>query len=698
MPVKTKRYFLIILATLLLTDLAIIIDIPGLAQVAGCVCFMITPGLLLLAVFRVKLEQIGAFKSFVLAVGLSLAFLIFAGLVIDILLPLIGVSHPLSPVSLLISFNLMIIALAAVAYGRNKSDLHLPSIPSLREIKQERFLSLLIFPLLFPLLAILGTYHMNNTGNNLILLTTLFLIPAYVIVVTLLRQRIPQHTYPVAIWMIGLALLLMHALTSNYLSGGGDVWIEYINASQIASAQHWDITELAKQDKAFLSISLLPTILSSLLNVSLLAVFKVINQILWSLAPLVCFLLVRKYVGEVYAFLSSFFFMAQLDFIFVMQAAQRQEIAILFFALAMLVFFEDRMGELNKSLLFIIFIAAVVVSHYATAGVFLIMLSLVWLVKSLAKNLLRPKMSLTFYLIALFSAIAFFWYAQVMVAPFEGIVGFTRDTLRNFVNFFVAESRGAGIHNLLGQGLPNLAEKIWIAVHDVTFVFIIIGTLGLVREFRKTKFEPEYILMAFILLATLGSMFIVPFLSKGYDPGRMYVQTMVILAPTFILGGQAICRFCRIRFSLAVVLLVLTLQFFSATYVIHQCLGVPYSMVLNREGYMYGLQYVHDEEVVSAGWIKDHSVYYYVYSDYGSDAVFLFISAAKPRYINARFFERGVIPPAIPRAFLYFRKVNCVDGEVHVSWKDVRDIGEYSYFFAGKNLIYDNGASRIFWW
>ncbi len=193
-------------------------------------------------------------------------------------------------------------------------------------------------------------------------------------------------------------------------------------------------------------------------------------------------------------------------------------------------------------------------------------------------------------------------------------------------------------------------------------------------------------------------MFIVPFLSQGYDPGRLYVQTMVILAPAFILGAQAICRFCRIRFSLAVILFVLTLQFFSATYVVHQCLGVPYSIDLNREGYMYGLSYVHDEEVASASWIKDHTLYYYVYSDYGSDAVFFFISAANPRYPDGRFFEKGAVLSADRRAFLYLREVNCVDGEVHVSWKDVRDIGEYSYVFAGNSLIYDNGASRVFRW
>jgi len=57
-------------------------------------------------------------------------------------------------------------------------------------------------------------------------LIMLFLIPAYLIVIAYLKDKIHPVTYPIALFMIGLGLILMYALTSAHIIGR-DVHQEY---------------------------------------------------------------------------------------------------------------------------------------------------------------------------------------------------------------------------------------------------------------------------------------------------------------------------------------------------------------------------------------------------------------------------------------------------------------------------------------
>ena len=311
---SVKSYFISIIAALLITDLTIFLDIPALRQILSFICFTTIPGLLILHIFR--LDKTSLLKKFLLAVGLSISFLMFIGLLTNTVLSLVGYSKPLSTTSLTISFSIVLAALCFVAYWRNReSQFILIPKPGMNDKKW--LLWPLLFPLLFPLLSILGTHLMNIQGNNTILMVMLFLIPAYIIALVCLNKRVHQATYPLAIGMISVALLLMKALTSNYLLGV-DNYAEY-NIYQIVShSLNWNAAPLHNGLTACLSVSLLPTVYQSLLGITDLSVLKVIYPLIASITPLACYVLFRRYLNHLYAFLSAAFFMAQLPFIYIL--------------------------------------------------------------------------------------------------------------------------------------------------------------------------------------------------------------------------------------------------------------------------------------------------------------------------------------------------------------------------------------------
>lgn len=263
--IGVREWFIILITIVFVTDLIIFLDIPHLRQVLGFLCFTIVPGLLILHILR--LNKIEFIKKFVLSVGLSIAFLMFVGLFLNQLCLAIDVSKPLSTAFLVVSLTFILVILTFIAYKRNKDDFNLSDSFNIKmDIKEDQLISPLFFPIIFPFLAIFGTYLMNTQENNIILMIMLFLIPAYVASIAYLNKRILKVTYPVAILMISLSLLLMHGLTSNYIIGI-DVHAEYSVFRLTAEDLSMNLSKYYGALSSCLSVTLLPTIYKSLVGI-----------------------------------------------------------------------------------------------------------------------------------------------------------------------------------------------------------------------------------------------------------------------------------------------------------------------------------------------------------------------------------------------------------------------------------------------
>ncbi|MCE7698471.1 MAG: hypothetical protein K8E24_006405, partial [Methanobacterium paludis] len=422
--IKAKEWLMLIVSMLFLTDILVLLNIPFLREIESFLFFTIIPGVLILQILR--LNKMEFLKKAVLSVGLSLFFMIFAGLILNSFYPIL--MKPLSLSSVLISFNILLIALAIIAYMRNKDDFNLGDMLNFNFHLGGKLKSPLIFPLIFPFMAILGTYLMNTTQNNIILMLMLFMIPLYLVVVVYLNDKIHPSTYPIAVWLIGLSLLLMYGLTSSYTIGR-DVHGEFYSFQLAMANLHWNIYDYYNPYNACLSVTILPVVYNVLSNIGGEYIFKLFYGIIGSAIPLIVYIVSKKYIGKKYAFFAALLFVFQLFFVS-MLGAVRQEIAMLFFFLAVMVLFDSELDKkLPKKVLFLIFTFSLVVSHYTTAYVAFILMAAVLLVPFLMGLIKERKLVFTnFDLILVSLAFIAVWYllfAKVQFTAGAQVVGAT---------------------------------------------------------------------------------------------------------------------------------------------------------------------------------------------------------------------------------------------------------------------------------
>jgi len=320
----------------------------------------IVPGLLIMLMF--KIGEINFWEYFVYIIGLSIAFLMFEGLLINWVLPLIGYNKPLSLIPLIASFDIILISFWFIAYKRNKEisfDIKLPKLDGLNKI-------FLIVPIIFPILSIIGANILNKKGPNYLTMLLLGGIAAYVFTIVLFRKKLNHNIYPWAILMISISLLMMGWLRSYYVSGV-DISKEYYIFQIIKANQQWNISLFNNAYNTCLSVSLLPTILSSFLKINDQYIFKLIIPLFFSITPVLVYLFLKRYTKNTFAFIATFFFMSQPIFITWWGIPIRQEISLLFFTLSLLILFNKNLSSLLKNTFFIIFGFSIVVAHYSTA-------------------------------------------------------------------------------------------------------------------------------------------------------------------------------------------------------------------------------------------------------------------------------------------------------------------------------------------
>ena len=740
-----KEYFVFIISIVILTDLAILLNIPFLRQILGFLFLTILPGLLIIQVL--KLSKLGFTEKFVLSVGISISFLMFFGLLINNLSLSIGYETPLSTISLLISFNLAFIVLAIVGHKINKTQTF--SLPNLNLTTPEK--AFLVVPVIFPTLSIFGMHVMNTTDNNIILMFLLVLIPIYVVFISFFNHKFPKRLYPVVIFSISISLLLLLSLRSNHILGA-DTHSEFYLFQITLDNLHWSVFGRGALD-ACLNISLLPTIYHSILNIPSEFLFKILHSLLYSISPLVIYVLSKKYIGELYGFLASCFFMFQANFLWT-AANSRTSIAILFFALAMMVFFNDKIEPLKKRILFIVFMASCMVSHYSTTYIFFFILLGAFVGIEILSGKYSFKKIVSLTIVILFFSMIFFWYSQVTETAFNAGVSFVEDTFSNLNRFFIEESRTEAFKPLVGQELEYpILSRINFVLTWSTFILIGIGVLTLIKKYRemialsnvkvkkpdflKTKFEMEYLVMTLTCAGLLVIMVALPFISIGYDIWRLYSLVIVILSVCFVIGGMTLAKhffflqktlllrkslygknasqktcakrkscffgkafFSKERFdgekgsevwTYLIILLILIPYFLFYSGAVHQLCGIHDSIILNSEGKVYDVNYVHDQESCGAKWLamngeKNSRIYTTDGNGWHS-----LISQGKisSGQIDCYSFPRH----EKIKGYLYLSYNNIIKNTVVVGRKAC-NMSVYSDTFVGMSKIYSNGCSE----
>ena len=315
---------------------------------------LVFPGFILLRALRVPGRAISSFPVYVPCA--SLIVLLVSGLVMDVIGPIFGVTAPLRPAPLLVSFEVICLTLLSVS-------LHAPSnvdVPWRTLGHSARF----AWPFLLPLLAAAGALRLNNGHGDGIAVAGLCASILTLVCAFAFASRLDKILLAVILYAVALGMLWSFSLRGK-LGDGFDIANEYNLMQHTVLTGVWHASHPGDAYGAMLSVTVLPAEIHALSGVQALLVFSVIYPILFALFPVAVFHLSRRLVSRRWSFLAAAFLIGQYYYAEMVGFA-RTEIALLFFVPLIAAILESRMQRRAQWALVALLGFALVVSHYST--------------------------------------------------------------------------------------------------------------------------------------------------------------------------------------------------------------------------------------------------------------------------------------------------------------------------------------------
>ena len=706
------------------------IQIPIIRQLIGFIYLTFIPGIIILRIL--KLHKLGSIETLLYTVGLSIAFLMFTGLLMNTIYPFFGISGPISLVPLIITISILILILCILSYVRDKNF----SDPNYIDVK-DVFSPPTLFLCLIPFLAVLGTYLVNFHQNN-ILLMFLIVIIALIVLLIAFDKFIPKNLYPLAVFVIAISLLFHNSLISMYI-WGCDINYELYLTNLVKMNSLWDST-LYITCNAMLSLVMLAPIYSIISDMSITWVFKIIYPLLFSLVPLCLYRVFQKQTDEKIAFLACFFFMSVSTFYTEMLALARQQIAELFLVLLILLMIDKNMDKIKRSFLFIVFGVSLAVSHYGLSYIYMFCLIAAWLILVLAENLEIQKLRNNFYakfsrykngeftsnlipsnvksrtittcFVSLFVVFTLSWYMYVSSSSvFNSILHIGDHILSSISTDFLNPEAAEGLEMMTAQVAPGLLHELNRIISYLNQIFIVIGGIVLLLKHRELKFEREYTAFSILALGICFAGVSVPFFASSLNMTRLYQITVIFLAPLCIIGGitifRAMSRIVRVAWTKESVrssLKVLSVYFvifmlFQTGFVWEVTDDNPGSISLSQDKLLAFRRLIHEQEMTGADWLavhRDNSMSVYADRTTHADAALWAYGFIPKEQVIA---VTGEPTRVKENSYVYLSYVNIVWDALFIY-----ESGKYrlcsmhnsTYFqlvHNHKNKIYDNGAN-----
>lgn len=702
---KSQTFFIFLLFISLVISIAIAWDVYIVRQLIGFIFLSFVPGSIIIGFF--KLKQINLIEIILFSVGLSIAFLMFVGLIINEVYPFFGIFDPLSSHSIIITIIGIVAALTSLVYVFN---INLPNqISVLFKFQKRTFL--LIF---LPIISVIGAIFMNSYGNNLLSLLVICTISGLIILSVFSKKIISPKYYPITLLIIAISLLFLFSFASMYIIGY-DIPLEYYVFKLTKTSFHWvklipSAPLVALNYNSMLSITILPTIYSNVLNMSETWVFKLIYPSLYALTSLGLYQIYKKQFDDRVAFLSTFFFISFNAFYDVMLGLTRQMIGELFLIILILLMFEEKLSGSKKFALSIIFSAALIVSHYSISYILILLLfvtlpflSRIHNEKKIQSNVL----SWSFFL--LFLILTFSWYGYISSSPMVTLTTMIQNLYESFfVDFLNPASRSSSVIEVVALGSSaTLIRTIGKAVFQIAQFFIVIGILNLIIKRREINISKGYYFMSLTSMALLLLSILMPYFSSSLEMSRIYHIALIFLAPFFILGSVKLCEFFKIkRIAFPLISIFLIVFFLFQSGFIYEISGdIPTAGALSKyrmdpqTNLALYVQYIHEQEVYSVNWISHNGVVPKVYSDRTSQYHALLSYGMLPaEYQHNWAYLLSNNTNNVPQdAYIYLGTLNVVESLAEgPSPGQLWNITEISPFLDSCNKIYSNGGSDIY--
>jgi uncharacterized membrane protein len=608
---------------------------------------------------------------------------------------------------------------------------------------------LALIPITFPLLAVVGAINLNNYGSGIFAMIALALIIIFQVVIIALcqsKRKLPTAVYVSTIMFSSLALILSISMRSKYLLGF-DINQEFqvFRATQIHG--YWAPSLFSGNSyNTCLSITILPSLLHAIIPVSDLTIFKYTMQFFLSFVPLIVFAVAQKlFRKRSYAYLAALFYIVQFQFITQFPALLRQQPATIFFGMIFLTLINEKISVAAKRLLVILFGFATILSHYSTAYVAVVLLTVITIFTYLANHISNKKPGRSKYLttpgisvVVVLMLGIFLWNIQITSAT-GGVFTALSKSFSSIGSIFKSDTRSSYLNDTLGiqpkayttQTIDSLAnetsvpggyfnpsgytpiplsptepapsDRVQSVIYSLSYSWVptflklvfALGLLSLVWLCIKRLLPSGYLVWITSSCFVFALIIILPSISVYYNFERLYQQLLILLAGAIIGFSLLISkiRFISEKTSFFITGGIVIVYLLATSGFINQLVFKTSSVNVSNIGASYQQFYVHSGEVDAILWasnnLKGQSIDFDRYAATRSDA---YSSGDYTRNI-------GVLPQQVGKNDYVF--ANYVNIKLDIAFEeDNSQVITFNFptaFYAdNKNVVYNNSESTIY--
>ncbi|MEY9856027.1 hypothetical protein ABH935_001631 [Catenulispora sp. GAS73] len=340
--------------------------LPGiLATLAGLWLILGAPTALWLGLAQRVVSRLDS--ALLVAFGFAVVTDFAVLLLVNFGAPLVGYYRPLSTVPLAAGFALVNLLIGAL------SPQCTVDWDRIRRLRPAGLRVVAGYGVLCVVLAVAGATRLNNGLGPAVSMLAYTALAGLLALLLIRHERYAVEMLELGVFLGAGALLLLTSLR-GWLITGHDIQVEYDVYRLSLASGHWAISDYRTPYNACLSITLLPLALTKLTAISAAGVWKIVFPVMFAVAPVALFRSVHNLASRQVALLSSALFLTFPTFFTDMPYMARQEIAFVVLGAAVVVM-TDRLGDIRlRRYALIPLLTGIVLAHYSTAYVLVMVL------------------------------------------------------------------------------------------------------------------------------------------------------------------------------------------------------------------------------------------------------------------------------------------------------------------------------------
>jgi len=319
--------------------------------------------------------------------------------------------------------------------------------------------------------------------------------------------------------------------------------VEFALFQQIQQSGVWN-PQFNLLYNAALSVSILPSIISTVSSISGTFVFKIIYPAIYSTVPMILYKIYRRLLSPKGAFLSAFVFLAYpTSYVEITQLGREMVAEMLVVLLIWLLISPGIRKTRSGGLLIAMVTFGLVISHYSLALIILSLLVFSYLVSLMpyVRSRVRTLADLPVVCLSLVAALSWFLLAAAGVV-FIRLIFNLNSVLGGLSNFLNPSTRPNELLLAIGAssvdfGFLHLVNR---GVQYLIVLCLVLGFTVFVCQRHKNETAEMLVLPMLAALGLLLASVILPNFAAALNLSRIYQVSLIFLSPCFYFGAAEI--------------------------------------------------------------------------------------------------------------------------------------------------------------